>query len=360
MGSHAEKSGKMLNIAVAGLGRMGKRHVATLLNRVARARVVAVCSAAPHETEWARGNQDYIDFDIKVYDSYDDMLNHQGLQAVWISTSTDVHASHTIKAVEKGLHVLCEKPLSTDLNEVSAAIAAAESRPDLKVMAGFSRRFDASYRDAYQKVKSNTIGEPYLVRSNTCDLLDETGFFVAYAKRNGGIFVDCTIHDIDLALWFMDSPAPKSCFAVGTLKHHPELAESHDVDNGVGVVEFYGGKIAYFHASRTQAHGHDVCTEISGTHGKVMVNVIPKANNVVVADRTGMRHEVQPEYWQRFEDAFATEAQEFVTAVLDDNKVPVPLETGFLVMKIGRALQESLMTGKVIKFDEQGERIEDS
>ncbi|KIW89782.1 uncharacterized protein Z519_09939 [Cladophialophora bantiana CBS 173.52] len=359
MGSYGESHGKMLNIAVAGLGRMGKRHVATLLNRVTRARVAAVCSAAPHETEWARANEDYIDFGIKVYDSYEDMLNHPGLQAVWISTSTDVHASQTIKAVEKGLHVLCEKPLSTDLNEVSAAIAAAKSRPDLKVMAGFSRRFDASYRDAYQKVKSNIIGDAYLVRSNTCDLLDETGFFVAYAKRNGGIFVDCTIHDIDLALWFMDSPAPKSCFAVGTLKHHPELAESNDVDNGVGVVEFYGGKIAYFHASRTQAHGHDVCTEISGTEGKVMVNVIPKANNVVVADKTGMRHEVQPEYWQRFEDAFATEAQEFVTSVLEGKEVPVPLESGFMVMKIGRALQESLLTGKAVKFDEQGRRIDE-
>jgi len=80
--------------------------------------VVAVCSAAPHETEWARGNKDYIDFGVKVYDSYEEMLNHEGLQAVWISTSTDVHASQTIKAVEKGLHVLCEKPLSTDLDEV--------------------------------------------------------------------------------------------------------------------------------------------------------------------------------------------------------------------------------------------------
>ena len=77
-----------------------------------------MCSAASHEVEWARSNQDYVDFGITAYDSYEDMLNHPGLQAVWISTSTDVHASQTIKAVEKGLHVLCEKPLSTDLSEV--------------------------------------------------------------------------------------------------------------------------------------------------------------------------------------------------------------------------------------------------
>jgi myo-inositol 2-dehydrogenase / D-chiro-inositol 1-dehydrogenase len=225
-------------------------------------------------------------------------------------------------------------------------------------MAGFSRRFDASYRDAYNKVKAGAIGLPFLIRSNTCDLLDKTSFFVTYAKRNGGIFVDCTIHDIDLALWFLDNPAPKTCFAVGTLKHHPELAESNDVDNGVAIVEFHGGKIAYFYASRTQAHGHDTCTEVTGTKGKLMVNVVPKANNVVLADNLGMRHEVQPEYWQRFEDAFATEAREFVESVLEGKEVPLPLESGYMVMKIGRALMESLHTGKVVKFDETGKRVE--
>jgi len=55
----------------------------------------------------------------------------------------------------------------------------------LKVMAGYSRRFDASYRDAKKKVKDGAIGEPFIVRSQTADLLDETGFFVRYAAKNG-------------------------------------------------------------------------------------------------------------------------------------------------------------------------------
>jgi myo-inositol 2-dehydrogenase/D-chiro-inositol 1-dehydrogenase len=58
-------------------------------------------------------------------------------------------------------------------------------------MAGYSRRFDASYRDAKAKVDAGTIGKPFLVRSQTCDLVDETGFFVRYAAKNGGVFVDC-------------------------------------------------------------------------------------------------------------------------------------------------------------------------
>ncbi|KAL9090708.1 MAG: hypothetical protein Q9165_005196 [Trypethelium subeluteriae] len=225
-------------------------------------------------------------------------------------------------------------------------------------MAGFSRRFDASYRDASVKVaKDGAIGKPFLVRSNTCDLLDHTGFFVRYARRNSGIFVDCAIHDIDLALWFLENPVPKACWAPGTLQHHPELEELKDVDNAVGIVEFWGGKIAYFYCSRTQAHGHDVCTEITGQRGKIMVNVIPQSNNVVVADHQGLRHEVQPEYWERFEDAFATEAREFIDSIVKNTSVPLPLEGGLKVMQIGRALQDALLSGEVVKFSQDGKRL---
>lgn len=234
---------------------------------------------------------------------------------------------------------------------------AARSQHSLKVMAGFSRRFDASYRDASLKITDGAIGAPFLVRSNTCDLRDDSGFFVKYASRNGGIFVDCAIHDIDLALWYLGNPVVKSCWAVGTLQHHPELRQFSDVDNAVGLVEFWGGKIAYFYCSRTQTHGHDVCTEITGISGKLMVNVVPRLNNVVVADKLGMRHEVQPEYWQRFEDAFACEANEFADAILQDKKVPVPLEIGVVVMTIGRALQDALVTGEVVRFNKKGERV---
>lgn len=238
-------------------------------------------------------------------------------------------------------------------------IDAANAKPHLKVMAGFSRRFDGSYRDAAEKVlKHNAIGSPFLVRSQTGDLLDSTGFFVRYAKKNGGIMVDCAIHDIDLTLWYLSDPIPKACWATGALKHHPELAESNDVDNAVGVVEFWGGKMAYYYCSRTQAHGHDVCTEVTGTDGKIQVNVVPRANNVVLNDKLGVRHEVQPEYWQRFEHAFETEANEFINAILNDIQVPLQLETGMKVMVIARALQDALLTGELVRFDEQGRRIE--
>jgi myo-inositol 2-dehydrogenase/D-chiro-inositol 1-dehydrogenase len=245
-------------------------------------------------------------------------------------------------------------------------------------MAGFSRRFDVSYvihfnprdilivinghryRDAKAKIDSGVIGKPFIVRSQTCDLLDETGFFVRYAAKNGGIFVDCAIHDIDLSLYYFGGVQPKAVWAAGTISHHPELEALKDVDNAIGIVEYWGGRLAYFYCSRTQAHGHDVCTEILGTNGKIMVNVVPRINNVVVADKSGIGHEVQPEYWQRFEDAFATEANEFLSAILNNTEVPVKMEIGLMSLKIGWALQEALLTGDRIQFDRQGNRLTSS
>jgi len=127
-----------VSIAVVGLGRMvclkaafhgfdrlnskkGKRHVFTLLQRTPDAKVVAVCTTDPTELAWAKSNPEYTSRGIQVFDDYQKMISMPGLQAVWVSTSTDVHASQTIAAVEKDLHVLCEKPLSTDLDEVSCA-----------------------------------------------------------------------------------------------------------------------------------------------------------------------------------------------------------------------------------------------
>lgn len=122
-------------------------------------------------------------------------------------------------------------------------------------------------------------------------------------------------------------------------------------------MEFWGGKTAYFHCSRTQAHGHDVCTEITGTEGKVTVNLVPRADNVVICDKRGISHEVQEEYWQRFEDAFATEAQEFIDSILKDTPVPLPLGLGVKVMQIARALQSALWSGEVSRFDEEGRLV---
>lgn len=226
-------------------------------------------------------------------------------------------------------------------------------------MCGFSRRFDASYRKAFDRMEEGTIGRPSVFRSQTCDKLDPSGFFVAYAEFSGGIFVDCNIHDIDLALWYFGQDSVvKSVVASGITAVQPELRKHKDVDNGIGVVEFWGGKIAHFYSSRMMAAGQHDMTEIIGTAGKLTINANPVDNLVEMHEPTGIRREIPGDYYGRFEHAFVTEANEFTAACLDNNKLPFKLSGAVQAVKIGCALQESLNSGQKIFFDETGRRTE--
>lgn len=105
-----------LKIGAAGLGRVGKRHALNFLNRTPRAELVAAFSPDPAELAW--GKEHLEPYGVTLYDDYDKMIQHPGLTAVVIGTATSVHAEETIKAMERNLHVLCEKPLSTDVDVV--------------------------------------------------------------------------------------------------------------------------------------------------------------------------------------------------------------------------------------------------
>lgn len=251
------------------------------------------------------------------------------------------------------------RPRLTLAPQSQLVVDAAARRPDLKVMCGFSRRFDESYRDAHAKMRAGLIGRPCVFRSQTCDMLDPSGFFVAYAEMSGGIFVDCSIHDIDLALWFFgeDGEAKvRSVTAVGITAVEPDLRRYNDRDNAVGLIEFADGRIVHLYCSRIMAAGQEDTTEIIGTKGKLGVNTMPVANLVRVHEPTGIRHEVPKDYWDRFKNAFAREAIEFVDCCLDDTPVPVRLETAVAAVKIAAALQESMISGRKIWFDGSGKR----
>lgn len=348
---------RKLQVAVSGLGRMGARHALHFLEKTPRAELVAACDPDPRCRAWAESRLG--PFGTKIYSDYEEMLRHEGLEAVVVSCITTLHAEQAIKAIEANKHVLCEKPLSTSVEVSQSVVDAAKKRPHLKVMCGFSRRFDASYRDAATRIDNGDVGRPSIIRSQTCDKLDPSGFFVDYAQYSGGIFVDCNVHDIDLTLWFFGQDSiVKSVSAVGITAVQPGLKKWGDVDNGIGVVEFWGGKIAYFYGSRMMASGQHDMTEIIGTEGKLVVNGTPQTNLVEMHEASGIRREIPPHYYGRFGEAFVTESNEFTECILDDKKLPFKLTGAVQAVKIGCALQESLRSGRKIEFDEIGNRVE--
>lgn len=182
---------------------------------------------------------------------------------------------------------------------------------------------------------------------------------------NPGIFIDTTVHDIDLTFSFLGAGArPKTAHAVGTIALHKELAQINDVDNAVGTVEWWPVKegdvapISYYYVSRIMRHGFDNPTEIIGTDGVLKVNMHPRRDLIEVADEKGVGNDVMPDFFERYEKCFVTELQVFADCVLDGKELPYELDVAVRGMEVAEALQESLRTGRKIEWDVEGRRIE--
>ncbi|MFM0060014.1 Gfo/Idh/MocA family oxidoreductase [Paraburkholderia phytofirmans] len=338
-----------VRVGVVGLGRLGKRHAENLAYRVPGASLVAACSPVEEERAWAREALPA----PRLYEDYAELLADREVDAVWLVTPSSLHARQIVDALRAGKHVFCEKPLSLDLAECEGVLAEAARYPHLQATIGFMRRFDPSYKDAFDKIEAGKIGRPFLVRSQTADQNDSDGFFVRFAATSGGIFLDCTVHDIDVARWLLGRPRAKRVFAAGAAVMHEGLREFGDVDNGVAICEFEGGKLAMFYASRTQAHGNDTHSEVIGTAGALAIGRNPRANRVEIYDATGIRNECTANFFDRFEDAFLFEARAFVAAVrggVDSAaaQTGASLADALEATRIGVALRESLLKGEAV------------
>ena len=325
-------------VGIAGLGRLGARHARMLATRVPEAALVAACSPVGEERAWAAETLGV----GATYPTFAELLAHPGLDAVVLATPTSEHATQIIAALDAGKHVFSEKPTSLSLEDCLRVEGAAAAHPGRVVLIGYVRRFDASYRDAFDKVSRGVIGVPFMVRSHTLDKNDPSGFFVRFAPTSGGIFLDMSVHDIDAARWFLGNAKPVRAFATGTIAVHEGLAACGDLDNGIAVCEFEGGRFACLQASRTMAHGHESMTEVFGTDGRLTIGSNPRLTRVDVADVHGVRNECTPTFYERFEDAFATELNAFVAAVLHGTPLPVTLHDATEATRIGIAIQASV------------------
>jgi myo-inositol 2-dehydrogenase/D-chiro-inositol 1-dehydrogenase len=335
-----------VRVGIVGVGRMGRRHAENLALRVPGCELVAACSPIGEELDWARDTLGV----QGLHHDYAAFLAHPGLDAVFIVTPSTLHPAQIIGALRAGKHVFCEKPLSQELAECLEVEAEAAKHPRQKVMIGFVRRFDASYQDAHRMIAAGAIGRPFLVRSETCDQNDPSGFFVRFAPTSGGIFVDMSVHDIDLARWLLGSPKPLRVFSAGTVAIHEGLKACGDVDNGVAMCEFADGRIACFYASRTMAHGHETATEVIGTDGRLVVGRDGRLNQVEIADAHGIRTLTTPTFYERFADAFLREETHFIDCIRHDKPPALTLHDATEATRIGIALRTSLDERRMVEL----------
>ena len=331
-----------LRVGIAGLGRLGRRHAENLAFRTRGCALVSACSPVAAELDMAHAQ-----FGIeRLHADFDSFVRDPGIDAVVLVTPTSLHARQAIAALEAGKHVFVEKPLALNVEDCERVEAVAKQHPQLVAMVGFVRRFDASYQNAHAAIARGEIGRTFLVRSQTCDMNDESGAFIRFAPTSGGIFMDCSVHDIDLARWLLGNPKAQRAFATGTVAIHEGLEPLGDVDNGIAVVEFEGGQRAVLYASRTFAHGHETQTEVVGTAGKLLVGHGAARDRVVVSDTHGVRHQAVADFFERFSDAFGREMQAFVASCRGDEPQALTLADATEATRIGLAITRSLHTGQ--------------
>ena len=327
-----------VRIGIVGLGRLGRRHAENLAFRVSGAQIVAAASPIEAERAWARASLG----GAAAYSGFDELLAHPGLDAVWLSTPTSLHADQVVASIEAGKHVFCEKPLAIDPVDCDRAVAAAAGRPGQVVMVGFMRRFDPAYREAKRRIDAGELGEVFAIRCLSEDPVDPDGFFVRFAPTSGGIFLDCCIHDIDLVRWMLSGADASSVTAAGSRVMYPALGECGDVDTGCATVTFEGGKVATFYVSRTSHRGYEASMTIVGAKGAIELGkAIPQ---IPLTLESGGRRSTagQADFFERFGEAFLHEARAFVAAVRSGGPTPLSLEDAREATRLACAMRAAL------------------
>jgi myo-inositol 2-dehydrogenase/D-chiro-inositol 1-dehydrogenase len=185
-----------------------------------------------------------------------------------------------------------------------------------------SRKVDKALLELYNHVQAERAGTPYVLKSVSQDVYDSTGYFVQYARGNGGIFMDCGIHDIDMSRWLLNTQSAgrqevKRVIASGLIAAHPELEEMDDCDNAFCIIEYANGTSATLHLSRTGMAGYNSSVELMGMKQNCTVST-PPSSRIKVADFDGHHNPTPATYLDRYGEAFISEMNEFAAICLDD------------------------------------------
>ncbi len=334
-----------VKIGVVGLGRLGNRHAENIMYGIRRAEVTALCDTSQEQLSKSEGKFR----GAESFTSFSDMLEKVDLDAVAIVSPSAFHCNQIQQSLEAGLHVFCEKPLGTGMEDSLRAKEAVDTHPGKVFMLGFMRRYDASYQYAKQKIDEGFIGQPILFRGYSVDTESSIDSVIPYIPHSAGQFVDMAVHDIDLARWMLKSE-PKSVFAIGGCYAHPEFGEYGDGDNVSALMQFENNAMAFFYAGRTAPHGYNVETEIIGTISTLRIGSVPQKNFVEVIGKDGILKECSQSFHERFSDAYRNEMQEFVDCILENRKPEVSVVDGVESSRIAELATESFKANSLIKF----------
>ena len=335
----------MLKIGIIGAGRIGKVHLESISYHVKNATVTAMADPFMNE-ETEKLIRSY--GVSKVTKDYKDILNDKDIDAVLVCSSTDTHAAISIEAINAGKHVFCEKPVDHSIEKIQAVADALKEHPDIKFQVGFNRRFAHNFAAIRKAYDDGKIGEAHILKITSRDPEPPSP---AYIEVSGGIFLDMTIHDFDMACFLTDSDV-EELYVNSAVLVDPAIGEQGDVDTAIITMKMANGALAVIDNSRKAAYGYDQRAELFGSKGMVATSN-DTVSSAVISNADGVTGE-KPLFFflERYMGSFSEEMRQFTEAVINDTEVPVGIHAGLQSVKIGLAARKSVEEHRPVKISE--------
>ena len=330
----------MLHFGLFGAGRIGRVHAASLATHP-RTELVVV-----HDPVEVAASEVAAQYGATPTGDADAILGDPGIDAVIIASPTATHIDLLTASVRAGKAVLCEKPIDLDLARVDACWAEIKGL-DGAVMVGFNRRFDPTFAELRDRVAKGEIGrlEQLIITSR-----DPAPAPAAYIASSGGLFRDMTIHDFDMARFFLGEVVEVQ--AMGANLIEPYIAEAGDIDSAVVVLRGAGGELCQIVNSRRCSFGYDQRVEAFGAEAMLSAGN-QTATSVRRSGASGT--EIAPPYLNffldRYADAYRAELDHLVSCV-EQGTAPSPgFADGRAALVLADAANESLQTGRAVRTD---------
>src|SRR4051812_1293207 len=330
-----------INIGLVGVGRMGIAYARYLAFRVPGATLYAVSDVRGDAAEATRAEFGA----TKAYVDYHDLVNDRNVDAVVVMTPTKLHQEVVLAAASAGKAIFCEKPLSLAIEDAQA-MKDAVAKSGVFFQLGFMRRFDAGYAAAKKKIEAGAIGKLCVFKSTSKDK-ERPPVDYLRPENSGGLFIDMGIHDFDLARWFMGDVA--SVYSTGGVLAYPEMKPIGDWDNAITNMCFKNGCIGLVSLSRNGIYGYGIYTEIVGTEGTIQIGY-DRETPILVMRKDTISHDTIPGFYERFEDAYILQLQDFVENLRTNRAPPITVDDGIAAQKIAIAATKSAQENRVVEL----------
>lgn len=312
---------------------MGALHAETI-TRMDCAELVGVCDSDQSARQRAQSRHG-----VPTFANVSEFVSTP-MDGVIITSSSHAHADHVVAAADARLHIFVEKPVALTLPETDWALAAVR-RAGVAFQVGFQRRWDPRYRRIKDVIDSGAIGEPVLLKAHGRDPNASRPANWGLSK-NGGLFVNCAIHDYDLARYLMNREVDRVA-AIGSTLVHKGLREVEDLDICITTLFFGSDAMATLEWSRFSTTGFEVAIEVVGTKGSVHLGRGKRQDVVVLIGDRGSGSVID-----FFGEAYAMSINGFADAVREGHVASPGIDDARAALYLAELARRSYESGGAV------------